>query len=109
MYVYTYIYAHIYIYDLYHRYLAPERYSQVDTTQDLSSPMYCISDVSCLRLSCCTNAFIFCVHYLLMPYWLGLCVLRRTCRQSSLYETLFHCNTLSKHHHHQVAVLAIPY
>jgi hypothetical protein len=35
-----------------------------------------------------------------MPYWLGLCVLRRTWRQSSLYETLFHCNTLSKHHHH---------
>jgi hypothetical protein len=39
---------------------------------------------------------------LLMPYWTSLCVLRRTCRQSSLYETLFHCNTLSKHHHYQV-------
>jgi hypothetical protein len=25
-----------------------------------------------------------------------LCVLRRTCRQSSLYETLFHCNTQVK-------------
>jgi hypothetical protein len=37
---------------------------------------------------------------LLIPYWTSLCVLRGTCRQSSLYETLFHCNTLSKHHHH---------
>jgi hypothetical protein len=35
-----------------------------------------------------------------MPYWTSLCVLRRKCRQSSLYETLFHCNTLSKQHHH---------
>jgi curved DNA-binding protein CbpA len=38
---------------------------------------------------------------LLMPYWTSLCVLRRTCRQSSLYETLFHFNILSKNHHHQ--------
>jgi hypothetical protein len=59
---------------------------------------YCISDVSCLRLSCCINAFIF-LCSLLMPYWTSLCVLRRTCRQTSLYETLFHCNTQSKHHH----------
>jgi hypothetical protein len=35
-----------------------------------------------------------------MPYWTSLCVLRRTCRQSGLYETPFHCNTLSKHHHY---------
>jgi hypothetical protein len=44
-----------------------------------------------------------CFHFLcsiLMLFWTTLCVLRRTCRQSSLYETLFHCNTLSKHHHH---------
>jgi hypothetical protein len=40
---------------------------------------------------------------LLMPYWTSLCVLRRTRRQGSLYETLFHCNTLSKHYH-QVAL-----
>jgi hypothetical protein len=34
-------------------------------------------------------------------YWLGLCVLRRTCRQNRLYETLFHTVIiLSKHHHH---------
>jgi hypothetical protein len=38
---------------------------------------------------------------LLMPYWRSFCVLSRTCRQISLYETLSHCNTLSKHHHHQ--------
>jgi hypothetical protein len=44
-----------------------------------------------------------CFHFwcpLLMPYWTSLSVLRRTYGQSSLYETLFHCNTLSKHHHH---------
>jgi hypothetical protein len=36
-----------------------------------------------------------------MSYWLGLCVLRRTCRQNRLYETLFHTVIiLSKHHHH---------
>jgi hypothetical protein len=33
-----------------------------------------------------------------MPYWTGLCVLRRTCIQD--YETLFHVVILSKHHHH---------
>jgi hypothetical protein len=32
-----------------------------------------------------------------MLYSLGLCVLRRTCRQD--YETLFHVVILSKHHH----------
>jgi hypothetical protein len=37
---------------------------------------------------------------LLMPYWTSLCVLRRTCRQSSLNGTLFHYNSLSKPHHH---------
>jgi hypothetical protein len=38
---------------------------------------------------------------LLMPYLLGLCLLRRTCRQTRLYETLFHTVIiLSKHHHH---------
>jgi hypothetical protein len=37
---------------------------------------------------------------LLLPYWTSLFVLRRTCRQSGLCETLFHCNTLSKHHYH---------
>jgi hypothetical protein len=36
---------------------------------------------------------------LLIPYWMVLCVLRRTCRQD--YETLFHVVILSKHHHHQ--------
>jgi hypothetical protein len=40
-----------------------------------------------------------------MPYWLSLCVLRRTCRQNRLYETLFHTVIiLSKHHHHQVYI-----
>jgi hypothetical protein len=33
-----------------------------------------------------------------MHYWMGLCVLHRTCRQD--YETLFHVVILNKHHHH---------
>jgi hypothetical protein len=37
----------------------------------------------------------------LMPYWLGLYILRWTCRQNRLYGTLFHTVIiLSKHHHH---------
>jgi hypothetical protein len=35
---------------------------------------------------------------LLMPYRLGLCVLRRIYRQD--YESLFHVVILSEHHHH---------
>jgi hypothetical protein len=53
-----------------------------------------------VRLSCCINAFIFCVHY--------LCLIGRVYMfyvghvdKSSLYEALFHCNILSEHHHHQ--------
>jgi hypothetical protein len=60
--------------------------------------MYCILDVSCLRLSCCRNAFIFCVYY--------LCLIGRVyvfyegnVDKRSLYKTRFHCNILSKHHH----------
>jgi hypothetical protein len=30
---------------------------------------YCISNVSCLRLSCCINALNFCVHYLCLIGW----------------------------------------
>jgi hypothetical protein len=62
--------------------------------------MYHISDVSCLRFICCINAFIFYVHY--------LCLIGRVyvfyvghVDKSSLYETLFHCDILSKHHHHR--------
>jgi hypothetical protein len=53
-----------------------------------------------LQLSCYIYALNFCV-YLLMPYCLGLCVLRMTCRQTILHETFFpYCNFfLSKHHH----------
>jgi hypothetical protein len=54
----------------------------------------------CLQLSYCIYTLNFCV-YLLMPYWLGLCVLRRTCKQNRLYETFFYTVIiLSKHHHH---------
>jgi hypothetical protein len=47
-----------------------------------------------------------------MPYWLGLCVLRRTCRQNRLYETLFHTviilNKHHQHHHHHYIPLWRP-
>jgi hypothetical protein len=48
---------------------------------------------------------------LFMPYWLSLCVLRRTCGQGSLYETLSHIIIIpSKHHyhHHFSLIYAMP-
>jgi hypothetical protein len=43
-----------------------------------------------------------------MPYWLGLCVLRWTCRQNRLYETLFQTVIiLSKHHHHRHVYISL--
>jgi hypothetical protein len=52
---------------------------------------------------CCINAFIFCVHY--------LCLIGRVyvfyvghVDKSSSYETLFHCNILSDHHHHHIDI-----
>jgi hypothetical protein len=64
------------------------------------SELHFNSDVFCLQLSCCIYALNFCIH-LLMPHWLGLCVLRMTCRQNRLHETFFHTVIiLSKHHHH---------
>jgi hypothetical protein len=61
--------------------------------------MYCSSGGSCLRLNFCINAFIFCVHSLwhigrVYVFYVG------HVDKSSLFETLFHCNILSKHHHH---------
>jgi hypothetical protein len=49
-------------------------------------------------------AFILCVHYLCLigrvyVYYVG------HVNKSSLYETLFHCNILSKHHHHHLLVI----
>jgi hypothetical protein len=46
------------------------------------------------------------LYSLLMPYRLGLCVLRRIYRQD--YETLFHVVILSKHHHHYVFSVSTP-
>jgi hypothetical protein len=46
-------------------------------------------------------------YSLLMPYRLGLCVLRRTYRED--YETLFHVVILSKHHYHLKRLHANPY
>jgi hypothetical protein len=57
----------------------------------------CIAFSSC-RLSCCTNAFVFYVHYLCL---IGLVYVFYVGHvdKSSLNETLFHRNILSKHHH----------
>jgi hypothetical protein len=45
---------------------------------------------------------------LLIPYWLSVCISRKTCRHNSLHETLVHIVIiLSKHHHrYQVIVKA---
>jgi hypothetical protein len=67
-------------------------------------PMYRISDMSCLQLSCCINAFVFCVHY--------LCLIERVyvfyvgyVDKRSLHETLFHCNICF----HFLCLLLMPY
>jgi hypothetical protein len=55
-----------------------------------------------------------CFHFLwslLMLYWTSLCVLRRTCRQSSLYETLFQCNILRRYSYtsETMSIIILPY
>jgi hypothetical protein len=92
-YTYTYVYGYV-TYEGYEW-----AYVYISSCSLYSHLMYCISDVSCLRLSCCINDFIFCVHY--------LCLIGRVYMfyvghvdKSSLYETLFHCNILSKYHHY---------
>jgi hypothetical protein len=68
--------------------------------------MYCISDVSYLRLICCINAFIFCVHYSSLigrVYVLYVGHVDKSC----LYETLFQCDILSKHPHHLMLMIYI--
>jgi hypothetical protein len=126
MHIYIYIYLYIYIYIYINIYL----YTYMYINQNLLFPLRLINCyrsmlvdgfhsvnqslvrsffmgemfwLSIVGLFCCIYFHFLCS--LLMPYWLGLCVLRRTCRQSSLYETLFHCNTLSKHHHHHLLYL----
>jgi hypothetical protein len=50
---------------------------------------------------------------LLTPYWLGLCVLHTTYRQTRLYETLFRTVIILSKHHHQMymenKILLTPY
>jgi hypothetical protein len=103
----AYIYIHLYMYICIYIYMYTHIGDNISKIRenhlrpllaDTKGTRYCISDVSCLRLSCCIKYFHF-LCTLLMPYWTSLCVLRRTCRQSRLYGTLFHCNILSKHHH----------
>jgi 4-hydroxyphenylpyruvate dioxygenase-like putative hemolysin len=45
-----------------------------------------------------TRTFIFCVHYLSLIGRVYMFYVGHE-DKSSLYETLFHCNILSKHHH----------
>jgi hypothetical protein len=60
------------------------------------------------RVCVYVHALNFCIH-LLMPHWLGLCVLRMTWRQNRLHETFFHTVIiLSKHYlHHHMSVLLV--
>jgi hypothetical protein len=81
--VYIYIYVHMYVYIL-HVYTNVYFFSVFLYTYELMKPKYSI-----------------CVHY--------LCLIGRVfvfyvghVDKSSLYETLFYCNILSKHHHHQI-------
>jgi hypothetical protein len=115
MYIYTYLNTFIHVcLDIYHVYICKwcMMYTCMYTficlriycisNQEIDielHPMYCISDVSCLRLSCCINAFIFCVHYLCLIGWVDVFYVEHVDKSSS-YETLFHCNILSKHHHY---------
>jgi hypothetical protein len=77
-------------------------------TSSSSLPPYSASSVSPSGLNPPSPRTIKVLHkwfaflcLLLIPNWLSLCVLRRTCRQNRLYETLFHTVIiLSKHHQH---------
>jgi hypothetical protein len=98
----TYVYMNRHIYSKLWRNLLTGTYLQI-CIHIHADIIYCISYVSCLRLSYCINTFVFCVHY--------LCLIGRVyvfyvghVDKISLYETLFHCNILSEHHHHQINV-----
>jgi hypothetical protein len=70
----------------------------------LSSSVMSDGVLSCL-LSCETGGQstlqVGFLYSLLVPYWLSLCVLHRSCKQNRLYDTLFHSVIIqSKHHHH---------
>jgi hypothetical protein len=65
----------------------------------------CLMDIELasyvLHFRCVLFTINKCFHFLcslLLPYWTSLCVFR--VEKSSLYETFFYCNILSKHHHH---------
>jgi hypothetical protein len=98
-YIYIHIYTHIYI------------FISTYTFECMKIHIHCmyinIYIYLCMiypLLQGCQKCFHF-LRSLLMPYWTTLCVyvfyVGRV-DKSSLYETLFHCNILSKHHHHRV-------
>jgi hypothetical protein len=106
--IYLYIYIHIYIQTYIHMYIGDLLALKNDFTvaKDGISKIEQVvnsvkSDVLVLTDSNSDHEGLFYfLCSLLIPYWMGLCVLRRTCRQD--YETLFHVVILSKHHHHHV-------
>jgi hypothetical protein len=84
---YTYICVHVYI---------RVRYQQPSKAREPQSVFFAIQLLhKCFYFLCS----------LLIPYWMGLCVLRSKSWQD--YETLFHVVILSKHHHHQWAIRCV--
>jgi hypothetical protein len=57
------------------------------------------SEFNYLMIQLGINAFIFCVHYLCLIGQVYVIYVGHV-DKSSLYETLFHHNILSKHHHY---------
>jgi hypothetical protein len=104
MYIYLFHYIHIYIYICIYIYM--ENWGLVTYREAALMIDRCISDVSCLRLSCCINAFIFYVHCLCH---IGCVYVLYVGHVDRVVYTkpFFHCNILSKHHHHQVHIYII--
>jgi hypothetical protein len=97
VFTYIFIYMHIYKYLYICIHTARKERLIAEETDDFNKVALISGGPEVLPMDVGTGA-----KEVLMLYWTSLCVLRRTYRQSTLYETLFHCNTLSKpHHHHQ--------
>jgi hypothetical protein len=71
-------------------------YESISTCTTICMISLCIL-IMFIRLSSCINAFVFCVHYLCLIGRVYVFYVGHV--DKSLYDTIFHCNILSKHHH----------
>jgi hypothetical protein len=101
IFIYNYIYTCTFIYNYIYTYKQGD-VNVADLTEiPVDRYVHVYIYVNCLQIYICIRQCFEFLCSLLMPNWLGLCVLRRTCRQNRLYETLFHTVIiLSKYHHH---------